>query len=298
MVLVMDLEIVEDRFNRKQVINYTLGMLLRQLPKDRGGDRIFAHARFVAAHGRPPTNEMMFNDFLHRFKQSAEILNPLRVLTTDKALAKLFVRQIAGDRFVVPTLAVLNSDRQIDEYEFTPSTCIKPTHMSGKVVFPNDGGNVDREELKDWLRQNYYLYNREINYMNLIPKIIVEPLLFENTNLNDYKIFCYRGIPKLIQVDMDRRAVHARVYFDPSWTDTLIRLQFPHYEGQIDRPKPLGEMLGLAAKLAAPFELVRIDLFCEGERIYVGEITHCHGGACEGFPSQNDEIRMSKLIFG
>ena len=31
------------------------------------------------------------------------------------------------------------------------------------------------------------------NYLNLKPKIIIEPLLFDDDNIIDYKFFCYKG---------------------------------------------------------------------------------------------------------
>ena len=41
------------------------------------------------------------------------------------------------------------------------------------------------------LFSDYFLTNREENYRHLVPKVIVEPILFNTTNINDYKIFCF-----------------------------------------------------------------------------------------------------------
>ena len=77
------------------------------------------------------------------------------------------------------------------------------------------GEPLDLARIKGWFRYNYYRAGRERNYKTLKPKIIVEPLVFDSTDLSDYRFFCVNGIPKLIQVDMDRHTQHTRKLFDP-----------------------------------------------------------------------------------
>ena len=57
----------------------------------------------------------------------------------------------------------------------------------------------------------FYL-SRESQYQNLKPSIIIEHLVGENPK--DYKIFCYQGKAKCIQVDSDRFSNHMRSFFD------------------------------------------------------------------------------------
>lgn len=273
-------------------------VLKHNLPHDKKSDTLFSYLCFLSVHGRPPSNEMLFNDVIYRIKTSSEIDSPLRVFTTDKHLMKMFVKAEVGDAFNVPTLDVLFSSTEVDKYAFHSKSCVKPTHMSGHVIF-NDGEKpVDREKMKNWLRQNYYMVMREANYKNLIPKIIIEPILFDDRNLFDYKFFCFEGVPKLIQIDFDRRTAHSRHYYYPSWERVNINLQYPTYAGTLEKPSALTEMLEIAAHLSRHFNFVRIDMYSGENKFFVGEITHCHAAALERFFSRDDEILMSKIIFG
>jgi hypothetical protein len=275
----------------------TLKVLFHNLPHDSNGDRLFAYVQFLSKHERQPTEEMIFNDVLYRIKASDEIIDPLRVFTTDKELMKTFVSSKVGQDYVIPTLLVLRSENEIAVSKIPANSCIKPTHLSGAVLFSDNEGQVDREQLRAWFNKNYYMKTREANYKSLTPKIIIEPILFDDKNIVDYKFFCYKGVPKCIQVDLGRRLTHTRNLFDLNWKDIGITLTRPRFDGLIPRPDSLEEMAKIASILSAPFSFVRIDFYCKGKSIYVGEITHCHEAANGRFGSFDEEMIMSRLIF-
>ena len=45
-----------------------------------------------------------------------------------------------------------------------------------------------------------------------------------------------------------------------------------------ERPVALAQMLDVAAKLAAPFRFIRVDMYAMGDEIKVGELTNCPDG--------------------
>jgi hypothetical protein len=270
----------------------------RFLPENRLGDRIYAYVLFVLDHGLRPKSQMLFNDVLYKIKTSDEILDPLRLLVSDKELLKLFVTAVVGDQFNVPTIDVIRDVSVVDDYEFPPRCCIKSTHGNMQIIFRLDGEPVDRELIKSWFSYNQYRNgNRGANYKTLRPKVIVEPLVFDRSSIEDYKVFCLNGVPKMIQVDFDRSSGHKRRLFDCDWNPLDYSLSIPNFPGDIPKPANLDLMLDLAKKLSARFGFVRIDLYSDGISCKVGEITNCHGGARRKFIPRDGEIGASMLIF-
>jgi hypothetical protein len=161
-----------------------------------------------------------------------------------------------------------------------------------------ENGPIDFEEIQRWFNSSFYRVNREANYKNLKPKVIVEPLIFDSDNLSDYKIFCFKGKPKLIQVDVDRLLNHTRKIFDLDWNEMPFSLGYPLSKRQIEKPENLVKMLEVAGSLACHFNFVRVDLYSNGEECYVGEITNCHGNAGENFMPEAGELAASNMIFG
>jgi hypothetical protein len=235
---------------------------------------------------------------LYRIKTSDEIYDPLRVFVSDKEFVKLYVKAIAGDQFNVPTIKVLHSIEEVKNYEFPSDCCIKPTHLSGKVILRRKKSPINYDEINSWFKRTYSHTTREGNYKTLKHKVIVEPLVFDNENLCDYKIFCNYGIPKLIQVDFDRYINHTRKFYDSDWNEMPFSIIYPLSSYQLEKPKNLDKMLALAGLLSSNFNFVRVDLYSNGEECLVGEITNCSENATGFFIPKSGELQASKMIFG
>lgn len=274
-------------------------MLSTVIPRTRAGDRLYSYIRFTLRHKRRPTQEHLFNDMFYKIKTSDEILDPLRVLVTDKELVKIYIKAEVGDEYNIPTIGVLKNENDVDSFIFPANCCIKPTHSCGHVIFRENGNSVDRARIKSWFKNNYYIKSREANYKNLRPKVIVEPIIFNNINVDDYKFFCFNGVPRLVQVDFDRYVAHKRIMVDMQWNlqEYIIG---KHIRPDMALPKPMNfcEMAEVAAKLAARFSgLVRVDLYSDQHSCLVGEITNCHGNAGSSFVPRSGEQIASEIIF-
>ncbi len=267
------------------------------LPRGRFGDFVFHLYSFVRHHGRLPRAGMRFNDVLFRIKTSKEIVDPLRVFVSDKELVKLYVAALVGKKHVVPTLNVIRSVNELASYDFPDSCCVKATHASGKVFIRADGEPIPFPILKNWLQENYYSVTRERNYKDLLPKLIVEPLIFGESEIIDFKFFVFRGKVKLIQVDFERFTRHSRQFFDPEWTSLDFSIKYPRSEKTMGKPDNLGEMIRVAEKLAGGFTFIRVDLYSNGTECLVGELTNCHGSATERFIPLRAEELASQTLF-
>jgi len=268
------------------------------VPKNTWGDRMFAMYTFLRAHRRFPTDQKLFNDVLYRLKSSGALEDPLRVFVTDKEHVKLYVKAVIGDEFNVPTLAVLRNVDEIHQFRFPGDCCIKATHGSGMVILRTKGSPVNTSDLERWIKFSYYNFTRESNYKTLTPKIIVEPLIFGNSSPEDYKIFCYRGKAKLIQVDMNRYSGHRRLFFDRHWNVQNFTMMYPKPKHTMPRPGNLDLMIDIAERLSSPFDFIRIDLYSDGQRCFVGEITNCHKNATGKFMPPSAEHVASRILFG
>lgn len=282
----------------ENVLKKLYRLLLRFIPESRLGNNLVSFANFIRVHRRLPTRKPLFNDVLYRIKTSDEITDPLRVFVSDKEFVKLYVKAVAGDQFNVPTIKVLHTIEEAKNYQFPTDCCIKPTHMSGKVILRRQNNPINFEEIDSWFKSTYSHKTRESNYKSLKHKVIVEPLVFDNDNLCDYKIFCNNGSPKLIQVDFDRYINHTRKLYDPAWNEMPFSLLYPLSSHELEKPKNLDKMLTVASSLSSHFNFVRVDIYSNGEECFVGEITNCPENATGFFIPKSGEMLASKMLFG
>lgn len=129
----------------------------------------------------------------------------------DKSLVKQYVASIIGDKYIIPTYGVWDSFDEICFEQLPSQFVLKTTHDSGGIVICKNKESFDKkaakEKLSNSMKYNYYLAGREWPYRNVKPRILAEKYLvsMENTKnkisgILDYKVHCFDGEPRFIQV--------------------------------------------------------------------------------------------------
>ena len=291
-----DLYIIGFKLRHKVVRRLLCYGILGLLPKSQVGDYIFSLIIFFRAHKRLPKNQPLFNDVLFKIKTSNQILDPLRVLVSDKEFLKFYVKDIAGDQYNVP-YAILRSKESVCLYDFPDRCVIKPTHSSGKVVIRIDGSSLNLKEIEDWFDHNYYQYSREANYKYLQQKVIIEPLVFDEINNDTYNLFCVNGSVRVIQVNKNSLINRESIFLDAEWNDLGFTMTAKKLEILPQIPDNFCVMVKLAEKLSSPFSFIRVDLYSNGKQCFVGELTNCDGSANAPFNPAWGEQVISRILF-
>lgn len=264
-------------------------------------DHPFAVAEFWLHHFYLPhvRNPRSLSEHLLRMKISGALVEPLRQFISDKEHVKTYVAATVGAAHNVPTYAILRSPEEDESFDYPADCMVKPTHLSGRhLIRRGANGPPDTDKIQSWLKLNKYRnVSREANYRYLRPKIIVEELLlFDDALRDDYKIHCFHGRPKLFHV-MPNRATHP--ICGTLYTDTWQRLEFTIQgpsRGDVPKPAILDEMIAVAARLSAPFDYVRVDLYTDGKRVYVGEMTNLPANANLSFRPREADFRTRSFF--
>ena len=283
--------------NLKKLLKIFYYLIVLLIPKNNFGDKVFSLINFVRWHRRIPNNPKLFNDYLYKIKNSREGHNKLREYVTDKEFVKKYIKLKIGNKYNVPTFKIIKDYKQVKNYIFPGKCCIKPTHLSGEYILRKKNEDIDYSILKKWFNSNYYNLGREKNYRYLKPKIIIEPLIFNSIDNMDYKFFCFKSKVKFIQVDIDRNYNHSRNYYDRSWKKLNFSILKPKSKKKIKKPKNFKKMLELAELLSKDFEFIRIDLYSNNKKIFIGEVTNWPENGNGYFIPRYAEIKASKLLF-
>lgn len=233
-------------------------------------------------------------------------LNDRRDLYTqcaDKYLVRNYVESKIGSKYLIPLLSVTESYQDIN-LENLPSIpfIIKTTHDSGGTFLVLDKNKIHfksiQTEIKERLNTNFYLLNREWEYKNIKPRIIVEELLKDssgNKQLNDYKIYCFHGKPMFIQTIFDRGVETKEDWYDTNW-NLLDVYYFSPIKKHVKKPKVLEELLNVAEKLSQDFPYVRVDLYVVNGQVYFGELTFRPYGGFMRFRPESFDLELGKYL--
>ena len=270
-------------------------------------DKIFLSLGFKIRTGKrlDLQNPVSFNEKIQWLKLYDR--RPEYSIMVDKYEVKKYVTERIGEKYIIPTIGIFNEFDEIDFKKLPEQFVIKCTHDSGGLVIVKDKERLNiqaaKRKITRCLNVNYYYLGREWAYKNVKPRIIIEKYIedpsskYSEGGLFDYKIFCFDGIPKIIQVDFNRFIEHKRNLYTPDWNYINAQIEYPTDPNFIvEKPAVLDEMLSLASKLSMGIPLVRVDLYCIQNQIYFGELTLYHGSGTERFIPESFGKEMGSYI--
>ncbi|WDL92125.1 glycosyl transferase [Bacillus sp. HNR-4] len=221
----------------------------------------------------------------------------------DKFEVRKYITDRIGEEYLIPLIGVYDSFEEIDFDVLPNQFVLKPNHTSGNVYICKDKSKINYEELKKeinmWLKRRYYWMHREWPYKNVKPKIVCEKYMVDESGveLKDYKMYCFNGEIKLIQVDYDRFNGHKRNLYNREWEYVPTSIKYPsNPDVVIKKPSKLKEMLELASVLSEGHPYVRVDFYSINEKLYFGEITFYPEAGYGKFDPDDLDIEMGNLI--
>lgn len=247
-------------------------------------------------------NPKTFNEKLQWLKLYDR--NPIYTQMVDKYEVRDYIKKIIGEEYLIPLLGVWNSFDEIDFSKLPNQFVLKCTHDSGGIRICKDKNTFDFEEAKIFfakrLKVNYFYASREWPYKNVKPRIIAEKYMTnDDTELADYKVHNFNGIPKFILVCKDRFLDKglSEDFFNCGWKHLdLKRPDIPNSDEDIEKPESLKEMLELSEKLSKNITFVRTDFYEINGKLYFGEITFYPASGFEGFEPDEWDSTLGKWL--
>lgn len=241
-------------------------------------------------------NPVTFCEKLNWYK--LKVHDPLMVKCADKIGVREYAAEKGFGEYVNKVYGIYSDVKDIDLSLLPDRFVIKAAHGTHMQIIVKDKNSINWNQakllMKSWLRQDIYWRGREWSYKEVPHRIIAEEYLEdESGELTDYKIFCFNGTPKFIQVDVGRyKGTHYRNYYDTNWQLLSMTDDVPNSSDLIiERPKSLDKMLEMAKVLSEPLQFVRTDFYEVNGKPYLGEMTFFHnGGSIEFIPDEWNKI--------
>jgi len=230
--------------------------------------------------------------------------NPLMTIACDKYRVREYLEDKLPSSMFNKLLWVGERGEDIPFDDLPNSFIIKAAHGSGCNILVNNKNTVDKNSIvrmtTEWLKTNYYIFEREWCYKNTKPKIIIEELLKSNNGKGfmDYKYFVLNGKVRMIMVQKDRDESGKRKenLYDESGKQYKFNLGYEPFKYNL--PPEYNTMYKIAEMLAKPFDFVRIDFLFVNKRIYFGEFTFFSDGGYEIFKPKNEYFDYYDTYFG
>jgi hypothetical protein len=237
----------------------------------------------------------------------------LHTQCADKILVRDFLAGKFGTKHLIP-LEYVTSDWKNIVPENMPDFpfIIKPNHGSGWYRIVHDKSKVNWKELQTecryWLSQNYYEYQREWQYKDIRPMIMVEKLLIsKGGNIpTNFRVHCIHGRVELIALTIylgndtenyrNLKFNREWEYLDFDWADRKTNLSTLRFSEEYPKPFSLEKIICFAEEVSRHFKYVRVDFYENDNELYHGEITFHDGGGFERITPFEWDEKLGELI--
>jgi hypothetical protein len=228
--------------------------------------------------------------------------NDLKPYLCDKYTARAYVKKLLGSDEILNELFWEGENPEDIPFDDLPDQfVIKVTHGSTFNIICKDKSKINREKtiklLKVWLKAKYLPCYGEWWYGIVPPRMIIEKYL-ENTDrqeLLDYKVYCFNGKPRLIDVHCFKNEDKINTY-DTDWNYLNdVKFKSNHFD-QVEKPAVLDQLLLYAEKLSQDFAHVRVDFIIINNQIYFEELTFATGAGFDEIIPYSFELTMGEWI--
>lgn len=227
----------------------------------------------------------------------------------DKYKVREYVEEKVGAEHLIGLIGVYDNEEQVPFSKLPERFVLKVNHGCGYNIICKDKDKLDikntKQKLSKWLKEDYAAIKGEEQYRNIKRKIICEEYMEDASGgLLDYKLFCFDGKVKMIEVCFDRFTDFKIDFYDREWNKLPILSGNPkngHKNNSvpIEKPECADEIVKIAEELSKPFPFVRTDLYVVNGWVYFGELTFISGSGSDPFyPLSMDEMIASWIDLG
>lgn len=198
-------------------------------------------------------------------------------LLTDKAHAKDVAWALIGPEHVISTLWM--GAELPDVAPWPMPFMVKANHGCRQFVVVRTAAEYARARLiaPRWLARAYGGWLDEYHYRMARRLLLVEPYIGGDELPLDYKVYVFGGRAAIVQLHIGRGKRHRWTQFDRDWV--------PLSDDPIGVPPPsrLADMLAAAEAMAGETDFLRVDFYCEGDRLWFGECCLYPGSGLDPF---------------
>ena len=230
---------------------------------------------------------------------------PLYTALVDKIEVKRYVASIIGEEHIIKTLAIWNNINDIDISKLPNKFVLKCNNGAGNngVVICKDKSTFDlnaaKKKLEKGMRRDGWMFLKEWPYKNVNRRFFAEEYVeSENEALRDYKLLVYNGRVQNLFVVFERETNRNPYinFYDREWNLLPFERDHPNYNKSIASPKYLKEMITLVEQLAKDIPFVRVDFYCNFDKVLFGEMTFYPGSGFESFQPIEWDYKLGDLI--
>ena len=203
---------------------------------------------------------------------------PIKTLLSDKYLMRDWITEKIGEEFLVPLLGIYNKFKDIDFEKLPNKFVIKCNHGSGYKINVKEKSQLNLTEAKikidKWMNENYAFHSTlDLEYRDIKHKIIIEKYIDNKSDLKNYELYCFNGIPKLILAESKRCQNRSFNFYNLNSNILSFKVKNGYkIFSSFEKDKYIMKMVELASILSVGFIFVKVQFYRINSKIYFNKM--------------------------
>lgn len=230
--------------------------------------------------------------------------DPIYSKCADKYAVREYLKECKCGEILNELYGAYDNPDEIEWDKLPNQFVIKWNFGCGQNFICRNKKDINIDEVKKLLvkwkseSKRFYKYNSEMQYKNIVPKLICEKLIETKDGFLpvDYKLYCFNGKPECLLTCTDRESGKPEFYFvDKNWK--LLRYNKSGKKApvnfEIEKPLNYEQLFKYAEILSKPFPFVRADFYLENGNVIFGELTFTPSGGID-----TNRLIETNIMFG
>lgn len=213
---------------------------------------------------------------------------PLKTKLTDKILVKEWAKDKIGNEYVKPSIMICDSFDEIDFNNLPDKFIVKCNHgckwhfyVKNKEKFLKQENlyNLSKRQMEYWLSHNYFgLSDFEIQYKDIVPHILIEPLLASplDDEPEQIQIYCFNSVPKIFYRYKRHQGEQKKIIYntyDEEYNEIDLQFVLGSESYKQAANDYLKQAVNLSKELCKDFKFVRVDWMLSNDKLFFEEMT-------------------------
>ena len=244
----------------------------------------------------------LFNEKLMKLKIDNYNNNELVIKCTDKYMVRQYVEECGASEILNEIYGMYENANDIDWDKLPNKFVLKCNHGCGYNIICMDKTKLDKhatvKQLNKWLKKKFGYETSELHYPKIKPVIICEKYIETDSGMfpNDYKIYCFDGVPKVILTCTEREENLRLNFLDLNWNELDIGTKEDRADKVPEKPSCLNEMIEYAKVLSKPFKYVRADFYDFNGKPLFGELTFTPARCAAWYYSDKGNKKLGDML--
>lgn len=213
-----------------------------------------------------------------------------------------YISSKAGDKYLIPLIGVWENADDIDFNRLPEQYVVKSINTELPDYIVKQSSREDLVRLHYKIKKYLKRESSENDYLpftknKLTSGVIIEEYLAASGEvLNEYKVWCFNGIPYYVGIENNNGKRKTRDIYDMDWELQAFECDYKKSGIIVPPPANMHRMIDACKSLSKDFYFTQINFYNIDEKLYISDIKFCPDGVVTKILPAEYNLKLGEML--